>query len=311
MKDWCSLMVETPPLALGFAHGALDRAAHLRGKPEVIAALFARADARVHAFCGDVAVLPQDGSGVFAAAALPMPESIEAQLFLGLEGDAPVFAVVYRTEAEAALQALPGLTLLGLRALAMERVLSPETLGAMATGKALAHWHGTHRFCARCGQPSKAQEAGWKRVCDACTAEHFPRTDPVVIMLTLDGDTCLLGRSPRFPPGVYSSLAGFVEPGETIEAAVRRETWEEAGIRTGRVHLIANQPWPFPASLMIGAYAEALNRDITIDREELEDCRWFSRAEVKRMIAKTHEAGFLIPPRMAIANHLIRHWVES
>mgnify|MGYP000926494218 CR=1 FL=1 len=212
-------------------------------------------------------------------------------------------------EEEEALKADSRYTLTGLRALALEGRILPAELGAIAQGKAMLHWHATHRFCAKCGQPSHVAEAGWKRVCDACKAEHFPRTDPVVIMLTVDGERCLLGRSSRFPPGWYSTLAGFVEPGETIEDAVRRETFEEAGIVGGRVTIMANQPWPFPASLMIGAYVEAKSTAIAIDHEELEDCRWFSRDEVRQMLSGTHSEGLGVPAKMSIASHLIRHFV--
>jgi NAD+ diphosphatase len=153
--------------------------------------------------------------------------------------------------------------------------------------------------------------AGWRRDCAKCKAQHFPRTDPVVIMLATDGERCLLGRSPRFVPSMWSCLAGFVEPGEAIEDAVRRETREEAGIACGRVTYFASQPWPFPTSLMIGCHAEALNREIVVDREELEDARWFSKTEVADMLMRKHPEGLTTPPPVAIAHHLIRAWVEG
>jgi NAD+ diphosphatase len=149
---------------------------------------------------------------------------------------------------------------------------------------------------------------GYRRDCPACGAEHFPRTDPVVIMLAIDGERCLLGRQARFAPAMYSCLAGFVEPGETIEDAVRRETAEEAGIAVGRVRYHASQPWPFPSSLMIGCHAEAISRDIVRDEAELEACRWFGRAEVQAMLAGLHPDGLKCPPDIAIAHHLIKAW---
>jgi NAD+ diphosphatase len=306
---WQSLQELDPPKTLGFVHGALDRAAQLRSNPQEIAALAARHDARFIAFCGDNGVLAKAGetlSALFDSAAAEQLGPHHETLFLGLEDGAPRFARVLDTTSEDALKSRTDLMLAGVRAMAMERPVSAAHLGMIAQGKALAFWHSRHRFCANCGARTEVAEAGWKRTCDTCKAEHFPRTDPVVIMLTVDGDRCLLGRQQRFVPNVYSTLAGFVEPGETIEAAVRRETFEEAGIRSGRVKIIANQPWPFPESLMIGAFAEALTTEITMDRDELEDCRWFTRDEVIAMIEKRHPKGLLVPPRMAIANHLIR-----
>ena len=152
---------------------------------------------------------------------------------------------------------------------------------------------------------------GWKRVCPACAAEHFPRVDPVAIMLVASGDDCLLGRQARFPEGVWSCLAGFIEPGETVEEAVRREVQEEAGVAVGAVRYLGAQPWPFPSSLMIGCRAEALAREIVVDRLELEDARWFPRAEARAMLDRTHPDGLTTPPPLAIAHHLIRAFVAE
>ena len=160
---------------------------------------------------------------------------------------------------------------------ALKRLVPKDELGPLGEAKALLDWHARHRCCAQCGAPTKLGSAGWKRQCESCGAQHFPRTDPVVIMLAVRGDNCLLARQARFAPGMYSCIAGFVEPGETFEDAVRRETWEEAGLRTGTVRYVASQPWPFPGSLMIGCIAEALNDDIVLDGTELEAGRWFSR----------------------------------
>ncbi len=188
--------------------------------------------------------------------------------------------------------------------------LSPRDAELAATARALFGWHATHGFCARCGARSRMIHAGWQRYCDACGARHFPRTDPVVIMLVTQGNAVLVGRSPGFPAGMYSLLAGFVEPGETIEAAVRREVFEEAGVRVGRVGYLASQPWPFPASLMLGCHAEALSRDITIDPAEIEDARWMSREEMLGAFAG--QTSELLPARRgAIAQFLLWNWLAD
>lgn len=191
--------------------------------------------------------------------------------------------------------------------------LDEETLGIIAQGLSLLHWNGANLFCGKCGTKTQSQSGGYKRTCSNCGHMMFPRTDPVVIMLTVDveRDLVLLGRGHHFAPGMYSTLAGFVEPGETIEDAVRRETFEESGIRTGRVRYHASQPWPMPHSLMIGCYAEALNQDIQRDEQELADCRWFTRSEIATMLdADPAGEGPFSPPRGAIAHRLMRDWVE-
>jgi NAD+ diphosphatase len=195
------------------------------------------------------------------------------------------------------------------RSVYIQGLLDTEALGALSQGAALLAWHSSHRFCGRCGSPSEMRAGGYKRVCTACGTENFPRTDPVAIMLAVKRNSCLLGRSPHFPPGMYSCLAGFVEPGETIENAVRRETFEESGIRIGRVAYHSSQPWPFPHSLMIGCHGEALNDDIDIQADELEDCRWFAQEEVRAMLAR-ETPDLFVPPDGAIAKHLIRAWAN-
>lgn len=203
------------------------------------------------------------------------------------------------------------------RSLAIQGLLDHETLGMVAHGGALIAWHATHRFCSKCGAETQSRSGGAKRVCPSCEKDHFPRTDPVVIMLTTHEDKCLLGRSHHFPPGMFSALAGFVEPGETLESAVRRETFEESGIRIGKVSYHASQPWPFPHTLMIGCYGEALETDINMDALELEDCRWFSRDEIRAIlegVGPTNDDGspkFFMPPKMAIASRLVSDWVKS
>ncbi|MGO4852628.1 NAD(+) diphosphatase [Phaeovulum sp. W22_SRMD_FR3] len=188
--------------------------------------------------------------------------------------------------------------------------LSPLEAEIAATARAILHWHESHRFCARCGQPSAPVEGGWQRRCPACNAGHFPRTDPVVIMLVTQGNAALLGRSPAWPEGMYSCLAGFMEPGETMEAAVAREVMEETGVQVGAVRYVTSQPWPFPASLMLGCRAEALDRALTLDPVEIEDALWVSREELTEVFAGTHPR--IRPPRKgAIAEYLMRQWLAD
>lgn len=179
-----------------------------------------------------------------------------------------------------------------------------------ATGKAIIGWHEIHRFCARCGVASEITGGGWQRTCPTCKAAHFPRTDPVVIMLITHGNDVLMGRSPGWPEGMYSLLAGFVEPGETLEAAVRREVFEESGVRVGAVDYLASQPWPFPASLMFGCQGEATSKQITIDPVEIEDALWVSREEMMEVFAGNHDT--ILPARKgAIAHFLLENWLAD
>ena len=201
--------------------------------------------------------------------------------------------------------------LIDLRSLAAQGVLTHSDLGVLAQARSMLGWHATHRFCATCGAPSAVAEAGYKRQCKSCGREHFPRTDPVVIMIVVHGDDCLLGRGPHFPEGSYSALAGFVEPGESIEEAARREVVEESGIKVGAVDYHSSQPWPFPSSLMIGLIGYAETRELVIDHDELQDARWFPRSEVKQMHEGTHPEGLFTPPPLAIAHHLVRAFVGA
>ncbi len=203
-----------------------------------------------------------------------------------------------------------GIKAIDLRSIVAQGLIAGAELGNLAYGAALNSWHTNNSFCAKCGSPSSIVSGGAKRFCDHCKTEHFPRTDPVAIMMVTHGDTCLLGRSPHFPAGMYSCLAGFIEAGETIEDAVRRETFEESGIRLGAVNYIASQPWPMPHSLMIGCFAEALSAEISFDHAELEDCRWFDRQELKTMIDGTHPDGLTSPLKGAIAGYLMALWVQ-
>ncbi|MCL4109735.1 UNVERIFIED_CONTAM: hypothetical protein GTU68_018462 [Idotea baltica] len=179
-----------------------------------------------------------------------------------------------------------------------------------ATARAVLGWHQSHKFCSKCGAESQLQMAGWERVCPACDGKHFPRTDPVVIMLITRGNRVLMGRSPGWPDGMYSLLAGFVEPGETMEAAVRREVYEEAGITVGRVDYLSSQPWPFPSSLMLGCRGEATSDAIQIDANELEDAIWVTREDMMTVFAGAHPV--IKPARKgAIAHFLLRNWLAD
>ena len=193
---------------------------------------------------------------------------------------------------------------------AMMTRLSPRDAELAASARAVIGWHHTHRFCAQCGSESRITQAGWQRSCPACGAHHFPRTDPVVIMLITHGDSVLVGRSPGWPQGMFSCLAGFVEPGETLPAAVRREVLEETGVTVGPVRFLASQPWPFPASLMLGCHGEALSTELTPDPNEIEEALWLSRSDLLEVFAGNHPA--VMPPRHgAIAGFLLRNWLAD
>jgi NAD+ diphosphatase len=187
----------------------------------------------------------------------------------------------------------------------------PET-GILAQARAQLAWHARHPFCSACGERTTQAKGGHQRKCEACGADHFPRTDPVAIMLVVDGDRCLLGQShgPLVRIGMYSALAGFIDQGESIEEAVRREIKEEAGVDVGAVRYHSSQPWPFPSSLMIGCHGVATSTAITIDEGEMHDVAWFERGDVRAALAGDHES-LRLPGEIAIAHHLIRSWAEG
>ncbi|HWA00346.1 MAG TPA: NAD(+) diphosphatase [Caulobacterales bacterium] len=187
--------------------------------------------------------------------------------------------------------------------------LDAGDLAILGCARSLFDWHARHRFCANCGASSEIAEAGWKRVCPACNSEHFPRVDPVVIMVPVFGERVLLGRQAKWPKGMHSALAGFMEPGETIEEAVARETLEEAGLVVTNVRLHSTQPWPFPSQLMIGVIAEVEHDNAKVDEHELEAVRWFTREEARQLIAGKHPECWA-PPSFAIAHQLIKSWAE-
>ena len=233
----------------------------------------------------------------------------EAVLLGTTAGGAPRLAMRASPDAVAGQ---PGLAPRNLRALASEGALDPDTEGQLGQAEHLLGWHARSRFCGRCGSATVSEAAGYRLRCSGCGDMLFPRTDPVSIMLIHDGaGACILGRSPRFPEKMWSCLAGFIEPGETLEDAVRRETLEESGVTVGDVGYFASQPWPFPGSLMIGCTALATSQDIVFDPLELEACRWFGRDEVAAMLAGAHPDGLTAPQSFAIAHHLVRAFVDG
>ena len=301
-----------PPL--GYTQSRIDRAADRRTDAAALAAYAADPRAGAYIIGWDSIVMRKGTSlsePLFTMDQVRALDDATEIVFLGLLDGAPRFGVGIAADAAAALKNRDGFHVTDLRSIAVQGLVAPEHLPQLAEAKAVLHWHARHRFCPNCGAATQPVCGGWKRDCPRCKTEHFPRTDPVVIMLATDGEDCLLGRSPRFAPTMWSCLAGFVEPGESIEDAVRRETREEAGIVCGRLRYFASQPWPFPTSLMIGCHAQALTREIVVDRQELEDARWFSKDEVVSMLLRTHPQSLTTPPPMAIAHHIIRAWVEG
>lgn len=207
-------------------------------------------------------------------------------------------------------RALPG-PLVDLRSLAVQGVMPTAELSLVGQALTLANWHATHHFCASCGEPSAAADGGLKRRCDACGTESFPRIDPVVIMLVTDGTRAVLTREARFPEGMWSTLAGFMEPGEDIAHAVKREVAEEIGIRVGDVDFVASQPWPFPHSLMIGCIATAQTFDLAPDPAEIAGARWVDRDEMRAIRDGRHAEGIRLPGRHSLANVLVEHWLAG
>jgi NAD+ diphosphatase len=297
---------------LTYAGSALDRLSEQRGDTTLVESL--RENARNFVLAGESFVLAKRGESFDAGLTNDEAESTGKPLETALLGKDEKgrghFAHAIAPERIDEIKTRGDFIVVDLRSIALQGLVPPEDLSSLATAKALLFWHERHRFCSNCGKPTTPAQAGWRRDCASCSANHFPRTDPCVIMLAIHGEQCLLARQTRFPPGMWSALAGFVEPGESIEEAVRRETLEEAGIPAGRVAYFASQPWPFPMSIMIGCFVEAKSDRLKIDEVELEAARWVTKGECRLLLTNKHPARFFAPPPLAIAHHLIKTFVE-
>lgn len=285
----------------GFTGSPLDRADPLRHDPEALAAALGDWRARLLELDAFEPVVGDDGALGWASLA-DAPPGAELVL-LGLIGGKPHFAAYAD-----GMRAPPGRSAGLSRALDL---LRPGEAATYAAARSVLDWHSRHRFCANCGQPTTMIRAGWGRLCEGCGAEHFPRTDPVVIMIAEHDGRALVGRGPHWPPGRYSALAGFMEPGESIEEAVAREIFEEAGVRVRHVRYVASQPWPFPSQLMLACIGQAEDDALTIDSNELQDAMWVSREDVRKALAGDPAAPFLAPPHYAIAHTLLTLWAEG
>jgi NAD+ diphosphatase len=278
-----------------FTGAGLDRADHLRADPVAIMALLCDAEARELVWDNGAPAIDEQGKLRWG------PINGDPPMFLGFSDRSPRFSSL--PDGNVSIDARAHFQLLSL----LDAAEAPTFAAALS----LANWHRRHGHCSVCGVATEPNRGGWSRKCGNCGAEHYPRVDPVVIMLAEHDGRLLLGRQPHYPPGRYSALAGFVEPGESIEAAVARELREEAGIAVKDVRYLCSQPWPFPSSLMIGAHASALDDSLTIDTLELDDGRWFTREEVVAALAGEASAPFLAPPRSAIARTLLEHWADG
>lgn len=282
---------------LGFTGSPLDRAEPLRRDEAALSALQRRTDARWIAMDGLRPVMIEDAGLLRLAWRFGPPP--EGAVLLGLMDGAPCYAAVGQTQAaaERAIDARQA----ALRCAGAEAAI-------IAQARSLLDWHARHPFCAACGTGTVMRRGGQIRACPGCAAEHYPRVDPVAIMLVIDAsDRSLLGRGPRMPAGIVSALAGFVEPGESLEEAVRREIREESGIVVGMVRYVASQPWPFASQLMLGCLARAATTEIRIDPSEIEEAFWASRKEVEAALAGA--GRFTLPPPLAIARTLVDAWL--
>ena len=287
---------------IAFTGSPLDRADHIRTDSERLAGL---ADWRARLLKLDGVAPVYDQQGALEWGTLGDAADDAELVFLGLLDGKACFAAVPSEGETGPAYANPAIW-------QAMNVLSPPDLALYGGARSLVDWHARHRFCARCGAATRPAKGGWQRDCGACGAQHFPRTDPVTIMLVEHDGKLLLGRQPRFPPRVFSALAGFVEPGESIEEAVAREVFEEAGVRVREVSYVASQPWPFPSQLMIGCHAVADDPTLAVDFSEIEEARWFSRTELEtaRAAGADGTPELIFPRSVAIAHHLVTWWLE-
>jgi len=293
-----------------FSGNPLDRADHLRKEPATMTDMLQSSEARFMLMLNGE-ILSDSIGGIYwlkhrQCAYLPLGTKI----FLGLSDGAPHYAAALEGDTADFDGLFPDAKFRDARALGMKAGFAHPELGIVAQARSMLSWHSSHRFCAKCGTESELVKAGYERLCPACEASHFPRTDPVVIMLALNGDEALVGRGPQLPPGYFSALAGFMEPGETIEEAVARELMEEAGVTATSVQIVANQPWPWPSSLMIGCTATVTSKKLTLDETEIDEARWVTRDEATNALSGG-SSDFMVPPPIAIAHDLIKHWIEG
>ena len=306
---------------LGYAHNRLDRDTEHRTE-ETLRARLTDPDARFYLFDDD-RLLVRNKADQFdplfsRVTALSIGADLERAIILGtdpVENNTPRLAAPLAKEHVSMSEQDAEFRLETVRAVGLKDMLPADQLGSVAQARSLLNWHQTHQYCANCGAKTHVTLGGARRDCPDCGSVHFPRTDPVVIMLAVHQDRdgverCLLGRHTRFEDPMFSTLAGFMEQGETLEDAVRREIFEEAGIRIGAVRYLASQPWPFPSSLMLGCFAEALSTDLILDETELREANWFSREDIRVMMNRpvgSQEPH--IPGTFSIANWLIKEWV--
>ncbi len=284
---------------LSFTGSRLDRADHVRADPERLAG-YMNWKARVLALDGLIPALDDSNRLVWGTLA-DVPEDAEL-CFLGLDEGKACFAAVPPRGDATPRMANPQLW-------SLMATLPPDDLALYGGARSLTDWHARHRFCAQCGGDTKLAKGGWQRNCTACEASHFPRTDPVTIMLVEHEGRLMLGRGLGWPEGRFSALAGFVEPGESIEEAVAREVLEEAGVWVRDVTYVASQPWPFPSQLMIGCHSHTDSDELTIDETEMAEVEFFTRAQVQAAMAG--DGPFVAPPPHAIAHHLMQWWIEQ
>ncbi|MBO9497884.1 MAG: NAD(+) diphosphatase [Novosphingobium sp.] len=293
--------------SVAFAGSELDRADHIRSDPERLEVL---KSPQASLLLLDGLAPKLDGSnGLKWGRLKDAPEGAEL-VFLGMRLGFGCFAAV-PAEGSTDPAYSPQETM--RRTWAAIGLMSAEDLAIYGGARSLVDWHARHTFCAKCGSPTVLAKGGWQRSCtnEACKAEHFPRVDPVTIMLVEHEGRLLLGRQPRFPPRRFSALAGFVEPGESVEEAVAREVLEEAGVKVRDVSYIASQPWPFPSQLMLGCHAFAESAGLLIDTTELEEAHWFTRDEIAAAMAGDETQRLLTPPPVAIAHHLLKWWLDQ
>lgn len=286
-----------------FSTNLLDRMDHLR--TDIFTNRNSKKDKYLLISQGEI-LLDSNRNCFIAGAELPdalLQESL--CVFLGSDLGVNYFTLAISPEQAQSYEKLP------LREFAENKVLPENQLGILAEANSLLSWHANHGFCAKCGTKSVVSYGGWRRDCPSCGTQHFPRTDPVVIMLVTHGDQCLLGRSAHFPEKRFSCLAGFMEPGETFEQAALRELWEEAGVKGEQVKYLLNQPWPFPSNLMIGVHIEAQHTELSIDYNELEEAIWVTKEEVNAVLNGETDRNFLLPSSVAIARNLLEYWVAN